>query len=283
MMNGEIKLVSSPGEGTVFTVVLHNVQQAGELSISKSPSASLPLQGVVFKSARILIADDIASNRNLIKEYLADYDFKIYEAENGQDALQLAEEIHPDLIFLDLRMPVMDGLELIKILKSSPDLQQIPVVVITASALRGEEECVKKIGCNGYLHKPVNRNDITYQLSLFLPHTLKTVTKSAESEIEESELSEEIITSLPELLAVLNGELLEKWQNLRHSYIFNEIEDFADAVNQLGRLYQVSALTSWGASLFNQAQNFDMEKLPVTLEQFPELLKLIAGKITENR
>jgi len=280
MMHGEIQLSSIIGQGTTFTVIFRNVQAADPATVKNRPE-TVPLHNVVFNSAKILIADDIASNRNLLKEYLTDYDFTIYEAENGLEALQLTKEFHPDLIFLDLRMPVMDGIELIKILKSTPNLQQIPVVVITASALRDEEESVKKIGCNAYLHKPVNRSDIAFQLSLFLAHSRQSGVATVSSEIEEIDLPESVLTALPELLTVLNGDLLEKWQNLRHSYIFNEIEDFADAVNQLGRHYQFPPLAVWGSRLFNQAQNFDMEKLPVTLEQFPELLKLIEDKLTE--
>lgn len=282
MMHGEIQLNSNIGQGTTFTLIFRNVQAADPATVKNRPE-TVPLHNVVFNSAKILIADDIASNRNLLKEYLADYDFTIYEAENGLEALQLTKEIHPDLIFLDLRMPVMDGIELIKILKSTPNLQQIPVVVITASALRDEEESVKKIGCNAYLHKPVNRSDIAFQLSLFLAHSRQSGVATASSEIEEIDLPESVLTALPELLTVLNGDLLEKWQNLRHSYIFNEIEAFADAINQLGRHYQFPPLAIWGSRLFNQAQNFDMEKLPVTLEQFPEQLKQIEDKLTESR
>ena len=101
----------------------------------------------------LLIADDIDYNRSLIKDFLSDYEIQFYEAADGRKAVTLAKELKPDIILMDIRMPIMDGLDASRIIKEDDELKNIPIIALTAYVMKGVEEEIKKY-CNGFLRKP---------------------------------------------------------------------------------------------------------------------------------
>ena len=95
---------------------------------------------IVFDPACILVVDDLTLNRSLIREYLAQTSLTIIEAENGEDAVRLAKQHQPDLILMDIRMPVMDGIEATKQLGRDEATRDIAVVALTASVMEEERD-----------------------------------------------------------------------------------------------------------------------------------------------
>ena len=108
----------------------------------------------------------------MIETYLEDWDFEIMFAENGRETIDNAKEFKPDLILLDMKMPEMDGYEASEIMNNDSELQDIPVVAITASALKQDEDIISKL-CDGYLRKPISKSVLVYELMRFLPHKVK--------------------------------------------------------------------------------------------------------------
>jgi CheY-like chemotaxis protein len=104
----------------------------------------------------VLIADDKASSRELLRVILEHMGHSVLEAEDGHTVVQIAKRTVPDLILLDLRMPLVDGFGAFRILRLDPQLSQIPVVVLTASATMGEEEAIRAAGFDEYLTKPIS-------------------------------------------------------------------------------------------------------------------------------
>ena len=102
----------------------------------------------------ILIADDDFDNRTILKEALEAAGFAVVLATNGQEALDMAMKELPDLIFLDLSMPKMNGWEAAKRLRQIPQMAQIPIFAFTAHALQGDETKAKAAGCDDYVSKP---------------------------------------------------------------------------------------------------------------------------------
>ena len=103
----------------------------------------------------ILVADDNAVSRELVREALEQIGYRVVEAADGREALAKALESAPDLALLDIRMPVLDGYATVRAIRDDPRLAAIPVLALTAFAMRGDAEKAAAAGFNGYLTKPI--------------------------------------------------------------------------------------------------------------------------------
>jgi len=104
----------------------------------------------------VLIAEDNAVNRELLREFLEMRDYQVREAGNGQEALERIQEAVPDILLLDLGMPVLDGFATIRLIRENPKWAKLPVLAVTAYAMRGDREKVLESGFDGYLSKPID-------------------------------------------------------------------------------------------------------------------------------
>ncbi len=116
---------------------------------------------------KILIVEDVEINRDLLEQLLEE-DYELLTAEDGAAAIRLAEAVSPDLILMDMSLPVMDGWEATRILKGRDDLKMIPVIALTAHAMRGDEEKARACGCDDYLSKPVDEDRLFEKITYFL-------------------------------------------------------------------------------------------------------------------
>jgi len=105
---------------------------------------------------RILIAEDDPASRELLWELLTAYDYSVIETSNGQEALQKIHEERPDLVLLDIQMPVLDGLEVVRRLRNDARFLDLPVVALSAYAMRGDHDNGLNAGFNAYLTKPID-------------------------------------------------------------------------------------------------------------------------------
>jgi two-component system, cell cycle response regulator DivK len=120
-------------------------------------------------STRILIVEDQEDNRQILRDLLGSVGFEIVEAGNGQEALEVAAAEHPDLVLMDIQMPLMDGYEATRRFKNDPALRAIPVIVVTSYALSGDEDKAKAAGCDGYVTKPYSPRALLAKVKEFLP------------------------------------------------------------------------------------------------------------------
>jgi len=104
----------------------------------------------------ILIVEDDPKNLKLIRDVLRVNGYATLEAINGKQGVEMAKSKIPDLILMDIQMPIMDGLEATRILKTDADTSKIPVVALTSYAMVGDEEKIQDAGCDGYLTKPID-------------------------------------------------------------------------------------------------------------------------------
>ncbi len=103
---------------------------------------------------KVLVVEDDTDNRRIVAKVLAMEGYKVIEATDGVQALEKARTEHPDLILMDLALPNMDGWEATRRLKRDPETKEIPVVALTAVAMRGDEEQARAAGCDDYISKP---------------------------------------------------------------------------------------------------------------------------------
>jgi CheY-like chemotaxis protein len=117
----------------------------------------------------ILIVEDVEFNLDLLVQLLED-DYTILTASDGADGIELAERAGPDLILMDLSLPVIDGWEATRRLKANARLQHMPIIALTAHAMSGDEEKAKAAGCDDYLSKPIDEDLLFAKLQDFLGH-----------------------------------------------------------------------------------------------------------------
>ncbi len=119
-------------------------------------------------SKKILIVEDNQDNRELLIKILKVKGFRLIEAVDGEDALQKVSIERPDLILMDISIPKIDGYEVTRRLKNQPDFQDIPIIALTAHAMKGDREKALKAGCDGYITKPINIRELPNQVIDFL-------------------------------------------------------------------------------------------------------------------
>ncbi|MGA6983503.1 MAG: response regulator [Candidatus Sulfotelmatobacter sp.] len=132
---------------------------------------------------KILIAEDNAVNRELLRELLEMRGFEVFEACNGKEALEMIESVCPDLLVLDLGMPVLDGFGAIEKIRANPQLAHLPVLAATAYAMRGDRDQVLKAGFDGYVSKPINSTALNQEIDRLMgaPKNRETNARSADS------------------------------------------------------------------------------------------------------
>lgn len=105
-------------------------------------------------SKSILVVEDTRDNRQILKDLLSAAGYTMIEAEDGESGVALAAEIMPDLILMDVQLPMIDGYEATRRIRANPDTRRIPIIAVTSYAISGEEAKAAAAGCDGYVSKP---------------------------------------------------------------------------------------------------------------------------------
>ncbi len=118
---------------------------------------------------RILVVEDQEDNRQIIRDLLSAKGYELVEATTGEEGLKLAATGKPDLILMDIQLPGMDGYEVTRRIKAKPELNHIPIIVVTSYALSGDDKKAFDAGCNGYVTKPFSPRVLLAKIREFLP------------------------------------------------------------------------------------------------------------------
>ena len=117
---------------------------------------------------KVLVAEDNPINRELLRELLENRGYAVVEACDGQEALRMVDETQPDILLLDISMPVLDGYAVARKIRENPGLTLLPILAITAYAMQGDREKILHSGFDGYLSKPVNAHALADELDRLL-------------------------------------------------------------------------------------------------------------------
>lgn len=123
---------------------------------SRGTSRLRVLKKMDAMSKTVLIVEDNELNMKLFHDLLDAHGFQTLQTRDGMDALAIAREHHPDLILMDIQLPEVSGLEVTKWIKEDDELSSIPVVAVTAFAMKGDEEKIRDGGCEAYIAKPIS-------------------------------------------------------------------------------------------------------------------------------
>lgn len=117
---------------------------------------------------RVLIVEDTEDNRRIMRIVLTGAGFEVVEAEDGLSGVTAAAKHKPDLILMDIQLPVIDGYEATRRIKAIPELKGIPIIAVTSYALSGDESKARDAGCDGYVAKPFSPRQLLDQVKSFL-------------------------------------------------------------------------------------------------------------------
>ncbi|MCU7937162.1 MAG: response regulator [Candidatus Thiodiazotropha sp. (ex Dulcina madagascariensis)] len=205
LMGGEISLDSTPGKGSLFCINLP-VPLAESVDTGDTVTAGQEVLGVAPGQGewRILVVDDNSENRLLLNTLLTQVGFEIREAENGKEALALFEQWHPHFIWMDMRMPVMDGYQATSKIRSLPGGDTVKIVAITASAYKEQRKSILDAGCDEVVHKPFLAREIFDALAKQLGVRYRYEESAVKATAEWVEIGAEAVAALPkELLETL--------------------------------------------------------------------------------
>jgi two-component system cell cycle response regulator DivK len=119
-------------------------------------------------TARVLVVEDNPLNLKLVRDVLQFAGYEVVEASTGEEGVSLARQLRPDLVLMDLQLPGIDGSEALRLIRSDPDTEHVPVVAVTAFAMKQDRDRTRSQGFDGYLSKPLSVRDLPAQVSAFL-------------------------------------------------------------------------------------------------------------------
>ena len=281
LMGGAVKVSSTVGKGSVFSVELRGIPVA---ATGEQPSGevSKPSGQIRFQPATVLLAEDVSLNRKLVIEFLKGSGVEVVEARNGAEALNLAREIKPAAIIMDLRMPVMDGYETTQQIKADKRLHSLPVIALTAGGQAEVRERALASGCDAFLLKPVEKDHLLTVLAQFLPTVSDDEAPQAGPTTESGAenragvaLSPAQREKISQIVKELETEYMQRWEQLRQHMVIDEINSFGEAVAILGRETQLAGLKDWGTALGRYASRYQIEELAKSLAHYPQLVEQI--------
>ncbi|HQC37582.1 MAG TPA: ATP-binding protein, partial [Thermotogota bacterium] len=240
LMGGGISVNSHVSRGSIFRFELPIVRLEN-LEVEEN-RAKRTIVGLEPRSGpyRILIVDDQKDNRELLRDLLEPIGFRVRTAQNGQEGLYLFERWFPNLILMDMRMPILDGYEATRKIKATERGRKTPVIAVTASAFEDEEKSVSATGVDGYLRKPVCPDDLFELIEKLLKaRFLYKDPETAPSDSERAPLiQQEDLASIPDSVRLEMRKALEEGEMLKLKGLIDRIKESDPRIAQ-GLLFLV--------------------------------------------
>lgn len=209
-LKGEIKVTSKVGVGTAFIVTIPvKVSKDKNQTVSNRFSGSLSDQiNQAENPIRVLIVDDLMPNRTITRIILKEKGYVYQEAENGQEALDLLEGFSPDVILMDINMPVMDGLEaMLTIRASNGKFSKIPIIAVTAGGVKGDKSELMDQGFSNYILKPFKADELLISINELVKKSRESNTNKKTAEVNQEVVPEQVADFILGLEEVLKEKI----------------------------------------------------------------------------
>lgn len=265
LMGGELGVTSEVGKGSIFSFSIRS-----QLEEATEVSAELPARRVVGLEAgqptfRILVADDSNADRRLLVSLLQSLGpppqgFEVREASNGQDAIEVWERWRPHLIWMDMRMPIVNGYEAAKRIKSKPEGKNTVIAAITASAFEEDREKMRAHGCDAFVRKPFRRDEIFDTMAQHLGVRFLAEDLSPPPDVQpvESLPKDQDVARLREAIAALPAVLAK---GLQEATIRADLEMIEEHIGQIREYDSVLA-----DALHNMSREYDHDSILMLIQ-----------------
>ena len=265
ILGGNISVESEYEKGTTFCVSLFDIP-VGNLNFEEETKQNKSwLKDIKFKNPLILIVEDISINRKVLKGFLKPFNVTIMEAENGEECINIAQKNRPDIILMDMQMPIMDGYTAANILKLDNDLKHIPIIAITASGSQLKKDKFNNI-VNDFLLKPVFKFDLLELLIKYLPYERKAENKEKSVEKELISINSDdtlLIEDKTYLLQIFMPQILR----LQKSLIIDELIELVKKLEIFAENKNITQLKEYCFRLNNGIETFDVDRIYKILGQ----------------
>jgi signal transduction histidine kinase/ActR/RegA family two-component response regulator len=274
LMGGKIEVESEAGKGSTFRLSIP-VEMREELSLATDFSdLGKAADFNRLKPSKILVVDDVALNRELIRGYLSGSHHQVLEAENGEQAVILGRKHLPEIVLMDIRMPVLDGRAAHALLKGQEETKHIPLIAVTASSLLDSQSELKRI-FDGFASKPLSRERLYMELSKFLPVNSTAVSPRPEPQV--SRLPEmSFDRAWPELVKVLVPLRDSVWPGLVELVPAQATLQFGEHLTALARKHQCPPLEEYSQQLVDAAATMSFAEAGQLLAAFPDLIERLS-------
>jgi len=238
----------------------------------------MDLNSITFKEdTKILVVDDISSNRFVLSQYLRAFRFEILQAGNGNSAIEMAKLHQPDLIFMDYHMPELDGYEAARIIKKDPELCKIPIVIITASVFQETLDQIEKEGFS-YIKKPFHKNLIVTELMHHIPYSIKSgIIKNSDNNLSLITLCPAIIDNTPAFKKILINVFYPKWMNYQQKLYIDDMKQWSIDLREQASHFSCKPIQEYSNRLLDHIDSFDIVMLQKDWNMFSKLFD-IEGK-----
>lgn len=244
LMGGNLRVESEPGRGSTFRFEL----RLPEIAVANGGETSDRIQGVKGLVPTVLVVDDNADNRNVIIDLLSPLGFEIAEAASAREAISMIAKSRPDVVIADLVMPEMNGFELIRHIRQSPELADIVVIASSASVYDQDHRESLRSGSHAFLPKPVRMETL---LEIFEQHLeIEWIRENAKSHEKKRQASSPVIPPAPNELRLLHelslaGDVDELENRVAEIGKTEQLRPFADQMNRLLRDFRINRITEW--------------------------------------
>ncbi|MES2744932.1 MAG: ATP-binding protein [Bdellovibrionota bacterium] len=251
LMGGQIDVESIKGQGSCFTVVFPSI--AVESQVAHEPELLEPKEKLIFKPATIVIGEDVESNLQLVKAYLEPHPFTIYSAADGQTTVDLVKKHKPDLLLLDLQLPVLDGKDILKMFREDPEYKDLSIVVLTA-ATPYEKGSTWEQYANAIIRKPLRGRELFRELRKFLDFRMEKLEEPAEI----ASGWQPIIQSK---MSVIREVLSEVEVQLHGGMDLDKIEGYARRIYEIAQEERHTMLEATALSIFEAIEDFNTVRI----------------------
>ena len=286
LMGGSLTVQSTVGQGTVFHLRFANVPVSGRLPVGDHAEPGGVVDFNDFTPATLLVVDDNPTNRAYMAGIFERTHHKIYLANNGREALTSLDKARPDVVLLDIRMPVMDGRATLIEIRKQASLMSLPVIAVTASSKAGEEMELQS-QFSGYIRKPFSRQTLFVALAQFLQ-------RASPGNGPEGQNLGQALKNIPiptpdqaaqwqELALELRRQEANEWPRLRDSLAVNGTRAFAHKLFTLGQGAQCDPLVTYAAALTASADAYAIGQMEGHLAAFPKLVESIEAAVAQSQ
>ncbi len=271
LMDGKIWVESELGEGSQFYVKIDNVTISKD--VVDENISGFNIRDYSFENITILLVDDVELNRKLVKEVFDNVDnVTVFEAGNGKEAVEMIDTVDPHIVFMDIRMPVMDGIEATSLIRRMKNYKDLPVFALTASGMQEQLKMLKGKVFDEVVLKPIDFKELVDKMSGYI--NVKKNRSLKQPEVIAVLNDNDFMISLKDrkaVISLLGGDLMKLWEEALQDQMIDMIEDFALRLKTIAEKYKISGLLEYVQKLLRMIDDFDIDLLVIQMGKYPDL------------